>query len=140
MPNFLLALLIMYFAFSVFGMSVGGLFSPDYVNAPWSFARLGDLLAHIWILALVVGLGGTASLIRIMRANLLDELNKPYVTTARAGGPRRDPPVAKISAAPRAEPLRFARSPGCCPASSLAKPSSRSSSASPPPVRYCSTP
>ena len=85
-PNFLLALLIMYGAFSIFGMSVGGLFSAEYVNAPWSFARLGDLLAHIWIPALVVGLGGTASLIRIMRANLLDELGKPYVITARAKG------------------------------------------------------
>jgi peptide/nickel transport system permease protein len=85
-PNFLLALLIMYGAFSIFGMSVGGLFSADYVNAPWSFARVGDLLSHIWIPALVVGLGGTASLIRIMRANLLDELGKPYVVTARAKG------------------------------------------------------
>ena len=85
-PNFLLALLIMYAAFSIFGMSVGGLFSAEYVNAPWSFAKIADLMSHIWIPALVVGLGGTASLIRIMRANLLDELGKPYVVTARAKG------------------------------------------------------
>lgn len=85
-PNFLLALLFMYAAFSVFGMSVGGLFSAEFVNAPWSLAKFGDLVSHMWIPALVVGLGGTASLIRIMRANLLDELGKPYVVTARAKG------------------------------------------------------
>ena len=85
-PNFLLALVCMYAAFVVFGQSVGGLFSPEYVNAPWSLDKLLDLAGHLWIPALVIGLGGTASLIRIMRANLLDELARPYVVTARAKG------------------------------------------------------
>jgi peptide/nickel transport system permease protein len=87
-PNFMLALILMWFAFSWFGISVTGLFSPEYVDAPWSFARLLDLLAHIWLPAIVLGIAGTARLTRIMRANLLDELNKPYVTTARAKGMR----------------------------------------------------
>jgi peptide/nickel transport system permease protein len=85
-PNFMLALILMWFAFSWFGISVTGLFSPEYVDAPWSFARFFDLLAHIWLPAIVLGIAGTARLTRIMRANLLDELNKPYVTTARAKG------------------------------------------------------
>jgi peptide/nickel transport system permease protein len=87
-PNFMLALILMWFAFSYFGISVTGLFSADYVDAPWSFARLLDLLAHIWLPAIVLGIAGTARLTRIMRANLLDELNKPYVVTARAKGMR----------------------------------------------------
>jgi peptide/nickel transport system permease protein len=87
-PNFMLALILMWVAFSYFGISVTGLFSPDYVDAPWSFARFGDLLAHIWLPAIVLGIAGTARLTRIMRANLLDELNKPYVVTARAKGMR----------------------------------------------------
>jgi peptide/nickel transport system permease protein len=85
-PNFLIALVIMWFAFTKLGLSVAGLFSPDYQNAPWSWARFGDLLAHIWVPMVVLGMGGTAGLIRIMRANLLDELNRPYVETARAKG------------------------------------------------------
>ncbi len=87
-PNFMLALILMWLAFSYFGISVTGLFSPEYVDAPWSFARLLDLLAHIWLPAIVLGIAGTARLTRIMRANLLDELNKPYVVTARAKGMR----------------------------------------------------
>jgi peptide/nickel transport system permease protein len=87
-PNFMLALILMWVAFSYFGVSVTGLFSPEYVDAPWSFARLLDLLEHIWLPAIVLGIAGTARLTRIMRANLLDELNKPYVTTARAKGMR----------------------------------------------------
>lgn len=85
-PNFLLALVLMYVSFKYFGQSVGGLFSPEYVSAPWSLAKLGDLLAHLWVPMIVIGTAGTAGLIRIMRANLLDELYKPYVTTARAKG------------------------------------------------------
>ncbi len=85
-PNFLLALVIMYFAFVYFGASVGGLFSTEYMDAPWSVARVLDLLKHLWIPALILGTAGTAQLIRIMRANLLDELRKPYVITARAKG------------------------------------------------------
>lgn len=85
-PNFLLALILMYVAFKYFGQSVGGLFSPEYVEAPWSWGKFVDLLAHLWIPVVILGTAGTAGLIRIMRANLLDELNKPYVVTARAKG------------------------------------------------------
>ena len=85
-PNFLLALVLMWTAFSYLGVSVTGLFSPDYVDAPWSVARVIDLLKHIWLPTVVLGIAGTARLIRVMRANLLDELNKPYVVTARAKG------------------------------------------------------
>jgi peptide/nickel transport system permease protein len=85
-PNFLLALAMMYFAFSFFGLSVGGLFSAEYETAAWSMARLLDLLRHLAVPAVVLGAGGTAQVIRVMRANLLDELGKPYVVTARAKG------------------------------------------------------
>ena len=86
-PDFLLALWLLWITFSYFpNISIGGLFSPEYIEAPWSFARLIDLAKHLWIAAFVVGTAGTAALIRVMRANLLDELNKPYVVTARAKG------------------------------------------------------
>jgi peptide/nickel transport system permease protein len=85
-PNFLFALVLMYFAFSYFGAGIGGLYSPEYENAPWSWGKLMDLSAHLIIPTIVLGTSGTASLIRILRANLLDELSKPYVTTARAYG------------------------------------------------------
>ena len=85
-PNFMLALVLMWVAFAYFGISVTGLFSPDFADAPWSVARVLDLLGHIWLPALVLSIAGTARLTRIMRANLLDELNKPYVMTARAKG------------------------------------------------------
>jgi peptide/nickel transport system permease protein len=85
-PNFMLALILMWGAFAYFDISVTGLFSPEYADAPWSVARALDLLKHIWLPALVLGIAGTARLSRIMRANLLDELNKPYVVTARAKG------------------------------------------------------
>jgi peptide/nickel transport system permease protein len=85
-PNFLIALILMYIAFAYFGQSVGGLFSPEYVDAPWSWAKFVDMLGKIWIPMIVIGTAGTAGLIRIMRANLLDELSKPYVVTARAKG------------------------------------------------------
>ena len=87
-PNFMLALVLMWIAFAYFGLSVTGLFSPEYVDAPWSPARVIDLAEHIWLPAVVLGVAGTARLTRIMRANLLDELNKPYVMTARAKGMR----------------------------------------------------
>jgi peptide/nickel transport system permease protein len=87
-PNFMLALILMWIAFAYFGISVTGLFSPEYADAPWSLARVVDLLEHIWLPALVIAIAGTARLTRIMRANLLDELNKPYVMTARAKGLR----------------------------------------------------
>jgi len=85
-PNFLLALILMYIAFKFFNQSVGGLFSPEYQEAPWSWAKVADLFAHLWVPVVIIGTAGTASLIRIMRANLLDELRKPYVVTARAKG------------------------------------------------------
>lgn len=85
-PNFLLALILMYIGVVHFGADVGGLFSPEYKNAPWSWAKVGNLIEHLWLPVIVLGTGATASLIRIMRANLLDELNRPYVDTARAKG------------------------------------------------------
>jgi len=85
-PNFMLALVLMYVNSQFFGGSVGGLFSNEFVNAPWSFAKVLDLLGHLWLPVIVVGTAGTAGTIRIMRNNMLDELNKPYVITARAKG------------------------------------------------------
>jgi peptide/nickel transport system permease protein len=76
-PNFILALTLMYVSFRVFG---------EYVDAPWSPAKVWDLILHLWIPILVIGMSGTAAMIRILRANLTDELSKPYVTTARAKG------------------------------------------------------
>ena len=85
-PDFLLGLVLMYIAYAYFDQSVGGLFSADYANADWSVAKLLDLIEHLWIPAVVLGTSGTAGLIRVMRNNLLDELGKPYVVTARAKG------------------------------------------------------
>ncbi|MEV8467581.1 ABC transporter permease [Fluviibacterium sp. DFM31] len=85
-PNFLLALVMMYVAFKYFGQSVGGLVSPEYLDQPWNWDKLVNLLQHIWMPIFVVGTSGAAALIRIMRANLLDELYRPYVVTARAKG------------------------------------------------------
>ena len=85
-PNFLFALVLMYVSFKYLNANIGGLFSPDFVDADWSLARLKDMLAHLWLPAVVLGTAGTAQLIRVMRANLLDELRKPYVVTARAKG------------------------------------------------------
>jgi len=85
-PDFLLALVMMYLAFVMFDFSIGGLFSPDYVAVGWSLGRVWDLLKHMVIPVIILGTSGTATLIRITRANLLDELRKPYVATARAKG------------------------------------------------------
>ncbi|MCB0062308.1 MAG: ABC transporter permease [Caldilineaceae bacterium] len=85
-PNFLLALIIMVIAALGFGQSVGGLFSPAYVDAPWSLGKVIDLLKHLWIPVIVVGMSGTAGLMRIMRGNLLDVLKMAYITSARAKG------------------------------------------------------
>jgi len=85
-PNFLLALVLLYISVIIFGVSVGGLFSPEFVDAPWSWARLVDMLQHLWVPALVLGSAGTAFQIRTMRATLLDEKNKLYVVAARAKG------------------------------------------------------
>jgi peptide/nickel transport system permease protein len=85
-PSFLLALVLMYLGFRFFNANIGGLFSDQFAEAPWSLAKAWDLLKHLPLPALILGLAGTAQLIRIMRANLLDELGKPYVMTARARG------------------------------------------------------
>ena len=85
-PSFLLALILMYLGYAWFGIPIGGLFSPEYAAAEWSLGKVGDLLKHLWIPAVVLGTAGMAGLMRVMRANLLDELGKPYVQTALAKG------------------------------------------------------
>ena len=87
-PSFLLALVMMFIGYEWFGVSIGGLFSPEYREAPWTWGRLVDFLSHLWIPMVVLGLGGTATTMRVLRANLLDELKNPYVVTARAKGVR----------------------------------------------------
>ncbi len=85
-PNFLLALVMMYFAKEYFGTSIGGLYDPEFIDQPMSWAKAMSILEHLWIPVIVIGTSGTAGMIRRVRANLLDELRKPYVTTARAKG------------------------------------------------------
>lgn len=85
-PNFLLALVLLYINVTYLGTSVGGLFSAEYVKASWSVARFMDLLAHLWVPAIILGLAGTGLQMRTMRALMLDEQNKLYVTAARARG------------------------------------------------------
>jgi len=85
-PSFLFALVLLWFSYAYLGMSIGGLFSPEYLEAPWSWAKILDLLQHLWIPVIIVGTAHTAKFIRIIRGNLLDELKKPYVTAARAKG------------------------------------------------------
>lgn len=87
-PNFLLALIIMYISFEYFDFTVTGLNSSEYALEPWSLAKFGDFLKHVWAPVIVIGSAGTAQIIRVLRANLLDELKKPYVLTARAKGLR----------------------------------------------------
>lgn len=85
-PNFLFALILMYISYKYGGQALIGLFSQEYANAPWSWGKFVDLLNHLWIPVIIIGTAGTAGLIRTLRANLLDELNRPYVDTARAKG------------------------------------------------------
>jgi peptide/nickel transport system permease protein len=85
-PNFLLALVLLYFANVTFGTSIGGLMDPVYMDAPWSWGKVLSVLEHLWIPVIVIGTSGTAGMIRRLRANLLDELHKQYVVTARAKG------------------------------------------------------
>jgi peptide/nickel transport system permease protein len=85
-PNFLLALILLYLANVWFGTSIGGLMDPIYIDAPWSWAKSLSVLEHLWVPVIVIGTAGTAGMIRRLRANLLDELQKQYVTTARAKG------------------------------------------------------
>jgi peptide/nickel transport system permease protein len=85
-PSFLLALVLLYLANVYFGISIGGLMDPKYVDQPWNFGKVLSVAAHLWIPVVVIGTAGTASMIRRLRANLLDELQKQYVVTARAKG------------------------------------------------------
>ncbi|MEU6784783.1 ABC transporter permease [Nonomuraea angiospora] len=85
-PEFMLALVLMYVGFRFFGQSVGGLFSPEFQDAAWNLGKVLDLLGHLWVPIVVIGVSGTAGMIRVTRANLLDELYRPYVHTARAKG------------------------------------------------------
>ncbi|HRW06027.1 MAG TPA: ABC transporter permease [Caldilineaceae bacterium] len=104
-PDFLLALVLMVIAQRVFGFSVGGLFSREYVDAPWSIARVIDMLKHIWVPVVVVGMAGTAGLMRIMRGNLLDILNMQYVQAARARGLRESTVIVKHAVRNALHPL-----------------------------------
>ncbi|TDQ40774.1 ABC transporter permease [Aureibacillus halotolerans] len=85
-PSFLIALLIVYFVFTNTGVAITGLFSPEYIGEPWSWEKFGSMLQRIWVPVVIVGMSGTAGLIRVTRAMMLDELNKQYVVTARAKG------------------------------------------------------
>ena len=85
-PNFLLALVLMYFANVEFGLAIGGIMDPEYLGQPWSWAKFQSVLQHLWIPVIVIGTSGTAGMVRRLRANLLDELQKQYVVTARAKG------------------------------------------------------
>ncbi len=100
-PNFLLALVMLYLANVYFGTSIGGLMDPEYINKPWSWGKVKSVLEHLWIPVIVIGTSGTAGMIRRLRANLLDELQKQYVTTARAKGMEEKKLVRKY-------PLRMA--------------------------------
>ena len=90
-PNFLLALVLLYLANRWFGISVGGLMADSYIGQPWSWGKFGSVLGHLWVPVVVIGTSGTAGMIRRLRANLLDELQRQYVVTGRAKGmtPRR---------------------------------------------------
>jgi len=85
-PSFLFALILLYFANLFFGLSIGGLMDPQYIDAPWSWGKILSILGHLWIPTIIIGASGTAGMIRRLRANLLDELHKQYVVTARAKG------------------------------------------------------
>ena len=103
-PNFLLALLFIIIGFFVFGQIPGGLFSPEYAEAPWSLAKVLDLLSRLWIPVFVLGTAGMAGTMRVLRGNLLDQLRRPYVETARAKGLRETVLVIKY-------PVRLALNP-----------------------------
>jgi len=103
-PNFLLALILLYFANITFGTSIGGLMDPKYINQPWSGDKILSVLEHLWVPVVVIGTSGTAGMIRRLRANLLDELHKLYVTAGRAKGL----PEGKLI---RKYPLRMALNP-----------------------------
>ncbi|MDX1739248.1 MAG: ABC transporter permease, partial [Alphaproteobacteria bacterium] len=103
-PNFLLALILLYIAKAYFGVDVGGLMDEEYINQPWSIDKAISVLEHLWVPVIVIGTSGTASMIRRLRANLLDELHKQYVTTAKAKGLSKNKALVKY-------PLRMALNP-----------------------------
>jgi peptide/nickel transport system permease protein len=103
-PNFLIAMVLMWLSYRYFDADIGGLFSREFQTAPWSWAKFVNMLGHLWVPLVVLGVGGTAGMIRIMRANLLDELRKPYVTTGRAKGLRENRLLMKY-------PVRIALNP-----------------------------
>ena len=104
--NFLLALVLMWLGYVYFDLNMGGLFSAEYQRAPWSLAKAGDLIGHLWVPPVVLGTAGTTDLIRVLRANLLDELAKPYVTAARAKGAHRVEADRQVPGAHRHQPVR----------------------------------
>ncbi len=104
-PEFLIALLLLVFAANTFHSDVGGLFSTQYVNAGWSWAKVSDLLQHLWIPVIVIAAGSTAFLTRVMRANLLDVLNQHYVQTARSKGVRESMVIWKHAVRNALHPL-----------------------------------
>jgi len=104
-PPFLIALVLMVISSRVFGWSVGGLFSREFVNQPWTWARVVDFLQHLWIPVIVVGLAGTAGIVRMMRGNLLDILNMQYVQTARAKGLKENVVIYKHAVRNALHPL-----------------------------------
>ena len=129
---------MMYFANVVFGTSIGGLMEPEYIGKPWSWAKVDSVLEHSWIPVIVIGTSGTAGMIRRLRANLLDELQKQYVVTARAKGlpPRQG--AAQVSAAHVAQLLHLRHRQPAAATSSRAPRSRPSCCRCRPPVRCCS--
>ncbi len=103
-PNFLLGLILLYYFNVYFGVSIGGLMDPEYIDAPWTLAKVQSVLSHLIVPVIVIGTSGTAAMIRRLRANLLDELQKQYVTTARAKGLSENRLLVKY-------PLRMALNP-----------------------------
>lgn len=103
-PDFLLALVILWWAWSTFGVNLGGLYGPEYIGEPWTWAKIMEVIKRIWVPMVIIGTGGTASMIRTMRANLLDELPQPYVESVRASGLSETKVVLKY-------PVRIAMSP-----------------------------
>ncbi|MCC6457146.1 MAG: ABC transporter permease [Caldilineaceae bacterium] len=103
-PDFLLALVLLWWALSTFGINLGGLYPPEYINQPWSWDKILEVLKRIWVPMIIIGTSGTAGMIRTMRANLLDELHQPYVESARASGLSETKVILKY-------PVRIAMSP-----------------------------
>lgn len=104
-PNFLIALVLMYISYSYFGQSVGALFSPEFAESSWNLGKVLDLLSNLWIPIVIIGTAGTAGMMRVVRANLLDELHRPYVTTARAKGLTEGALLVKYPARLAASPI-----------------------------------